>query len=416
MAEEKELGTGMQGNPIPESEIPTIPEKEDIKEPVSEEVKLEENKEISQEKAPESPTEPDTTPEEPVVNEYDAYMDDIKQSDPDLYDELKAMEKDIEAEVKQERRDEFKKKYKKKLEEEGIPVPEAIKVEKVEDEKPEEVDASLDADFSNTNDKIVSAKEVSDEDVVSEDPESSEETPEATEETEPLTEHQQELEDTLNPKWSKQKVEDRKKYLQDKMKSLSDDELNNISIKDFSKDEVKMFVEEKNKRAYDAEVSTKALQDFNVKVQEYHKKELEFYNQFTEKAMDYIGSLNGSMTFDLGEEIKPLKHKFDEAHIDSMTNLNKFQQKFLGEDGRLDESKIPNLTKALYVANNFERIIKSVIEQTEAETLRKQVKNSKNIDFSGGRPTFDANDSPLKNKAFINGPIQGNVKVKPLNL
>ena len=107
-------------------------------------------------------------------------------------------------------------------------------------------------------------------------------------------------------------------------------------------------------------------------------------NDFLGKTESFFSNDFKGFEFQVGEESLVHKPNSTEEVKKTQSSIANFFQKFLGDDGTLKD--VGGYHKALYVAMNYESILKNVYETAKAKAIEEEVKNSKNIDM-GIRPS-----------------------------
>lgn len=105
---------------------------------------------------------------------------------------------------------------------------------------------------------------------------------------------------------------------------------------------------------------------------------------FLGKTEEFFSNDFKGFEFKVGEESLVHKPGNVEDVKNTQSNIVNFFQKFLDENGTLKD--IEGYHKALYVAMNYDSILKNVYETATAKAIESEVKNSKNIDM-GMRPS-----------------------------
>lgn len=143
----------------------------------------------------------------------------------------------------------------------------------------------------------------------------------------------------------------------------------------------------------------------NAKVEyEAMKSEKQAYEQAIEQqTSDFLGKTESFFSndfkgfeFQVGEESLVHKPNSTEEVKKTQSSIANFFQKFLGDDGTLKD--VGGYHKALYVAMNYESILKNVYDTAKAKAIEEEVRNSKNIDM-GIRPsqsTLKTNGTTMK--------------------
>jgi hypothetical protein len=119
-------------------------------------------------------------------------------------------------------------------------------------------------------------------------------------------------------------------------------------------------------------------------------------NDFLGKTESFFSNDFKGFEFQVGEESLVHKPNSTEEVKKTQSSIANFFQKFLGDDGTLKD--VGGYHKALYVAMNYESILKNVYDTAKAKAIEEEVKNSKNIDM-GIRPsqsTLKTNGTTMK--------------------
>ena len=100
---------------------------------------------------------------------------------------------------------------------------------------------------------------------------------------------------------------------------------------------------------------------------------------FREKTKEEFKGFEG-FTFDLGEKRKPVRYKADAAKVQELgVNLDNVFGKYFDSEGALNDSV--GYHKAVFAAENADKIASLFLEQGYAMAVEELNKNSKNIDF-----------------------------------
>jgi len=372
-------------------------------------------------------------PEVEETDSWQEYMNELKNSDnPDdqkEYQELLNDEKEIEEEIRQERRAKAK------------AAKEASMQDEVDAEEEESKDPTIEADFSKT-DNIVEARDVPhDEDgneIIEEDHEE-----DSLDAEDQLVEEELEVPDAADgladaidqaegkkTEWSDAELETRGEYLKDRVLELDDDSLENLldvarqeGDETFTNEEKQVIVQELNRRSYESEVGTKAIMEVHEQLVEQSRESKEKYDGFVEKTSSYVDTLNNKMNFEMPEGIADFDYKFTDNAKAQISDANNFIKQFVNEDGSMKEERIPELAQAMLFAKESKQIIKTVASHVEAQTIKRQAMEAKNINMD---PRKDK-DSEITTKsgtkvntrpektAFLYDAPKGRVKVKAIN-
>jgi hypothetical protein len=149
-------------------------------------------------------------------------------------------------------------------------------------------------------------------------------------------------------------------------------------------------------------------------VTQEQQKAMDFFNRYNEeqdlikqraenfqsRTKNYFGNDFKGFDFNLGEKKFRYGLKDNSSVANTQSDINNFVKKFLNDKGEL--SDLGGYHKALYVANNSDRVINHFYEQGKADAIREMTAKSKNIS-SDVRQT----QSP---DVFVNG-----LKVKVLS-
>jgi hypothetical protein len=84
--------------------------------------------------------------------------------------------------------------------------------------------------------------------------------------------------------------------------------------------------------------------------------------------------------FKVGDEVIVQRPSSVDSVKESQKNVMNFFSKFLDENGLIKDAE--GYHKALYVAMNYESVLKNVYETAQAKAIEGEVRNSKNIDMS----------------------------------
>ena len=130
--------------------------------------------------------------------------------------------------------------------------------------------------------------------------------------------------------------------------------------------------------------------------QAYEKAVEQQTNDFLGKTESFFSNDFKGFEFQVGEESLVHKPNSTEEVKKTQSSIANFFQKFLGDDGTLKD--VGGYHKALYVAMNYESILKNVYDTAKAKAIEEEVRNSKNIDM-GIRPsqsTLKTNGTTMK--------------------
>ena len=190
-----------------------------------------------------------------------------------------------------------------------------------------------------------------------------------------------------------------------KTKPHLDEEDINIILEDFSYDEdlddekdirkakialkeevakAKNFLEQIKSKYYDeiklrpdvTQEQQKAVDFFNRYNQEQQRSK-QLSEGFQSRTKNYFTQEFKGFDFNLGEKKFRYGIKNNESVAETQSDLNNFIKKFLNKDGEVGD--LQGYHKALYVANNPDRVINHFYEQGRTDALRELNAKSKNI-------------------------------------
>ena len=190
-----------------------------------------------------------------------------------------------------------------------------------------------------------------------------------------------------------------------KTKPHLDEEDINIILEDFSYDEdlddekdirkakialkeevakAKNFLEQTKSKYYDeiklrpgvTQEQQKAVDFFNRYNQEQQRSK-QLSESFQSRTKNYFTQEFKGFDFNLGEKKFRYGIKNNESIAETQSDLNNFVKKFLNKDGEVGD--LQGYHKALYVANNPDRVINHFYEQGRTDALRELNAKSKNI-------------------------------------
>ena len=190
-----------------------------------------------------------------------------------------------------------------------------------------------------------------------------------------------------------------------KTKPHLDEEDINIILEDFSYDEylddekdirkakialkeevakAKNFLEQTKSKYYDeiklrpgvTQEQQKAVDFFNRYNQEQQRSK-QLSDSFQSRTKNYFTQEFKGFDFNLGEKKFRYGIKNNESVAETQSDLNNFIKKFLNKDGEVGD--LQGYHKALYVANNPDRVINHFYEQGRTDALRELNAKSKNI-------------------------------------
>jgi hypothetical protein len=190
-----------------------------------------------------------------------------------------------------------------------------------------------------------------------------------------------------------------------KTKPHLDEEDINIILEDFSYDEdlddekdirkakialkeevakAKNFLEHTKSKYYDeiklrpgvTQEQQKAVDFFNRYNQEQQRSK-QLSESFQSRTKNYFTQEFKGFDFNLGEKKFRYGIKNNESVAETQSDLNNFVKKFLNKDGEVGD--LQGYHKALYVANNPDRVINHFYEQGRTDALRELNAKSKNI-------------------------------------
>jgi len=111
--------------------------------------------------------------------------------------------------------------------------------------------------------------------------------------------------------------------------------------------------------------------------EEVSKKQGDYFLQKTDEL--FSNEFKG-FEFKVGDEVIVQKPSSVDSVKESQKNVMNFFSKFLDENGLIKDAE--GYHKALYVAMNYESVLKNVYETAQAKAIEGEVRNSKNIDMS----------------------------------
>lgn len=111
--------------------------------------------------------------------------------------------------------------------------------------------------------------------------------------------------------------------------------------------------------------------------EEVSKKQGDYFLQKTDEL--FSNEFKG-FEFKVGDEVIVQKPGSIDSVKESQKNIMNFFSKFLDENGLIKDAE--GYHKALYVAMNYESVLKNVYETAQAKAIEGEVRNSKNIDMS----------------------------------
>jgi hypothetical protein len=134
-----------------------------------------------------------------------------------------------------------------------------------------------------------------------------------------------------------------------------------------------------------------ALENFKTQQEANQEKA----NYFLNKTDELFSNNFKGFEFKIGEEVIVQKPSNVEAVKEVQKDVSNFFSKFLDEKGLIKDPE--GYHKALYVAMNYESILKDVYDTAVARAIENEVKSSKNIDMSI-RPSQESIKTGLKFK------------------
>ena len=160
------------------------------------------------------------------------------------------------------------------------------------------------------------------------------------------------------------------------------------ALKKAHKEALDYFESQKEKWSVPLEVtnSTSVPEDYKVaketlealKTQEeVSKKQGEYFLQKTDEL--FSNEFKG-FEFKVGDDVIVQKPSSVESVKENQKNVMNFFSKFLDENGLIKDAE--GYHKALYVAMNYESVLKNIYETAYAKAIESEVKSSKNIDMS----------------------------------
>lgn len=152
------------------------------------------------------------------------------------------------------------------------------------------------------------------------------------------------------------------------------------------------YYEEIKLKPRDNQQQSEALDFFNRYKDEQQLIE-ERSGEFIKRTNNYFQEDFKGFDFNLGEKKFRYGLKETSSVANNQSDLSNFVKKFLNEKGEI--SDLGGYHKALYVANNSEKVINHFYEQGKADAIRDLTAKSKNIS-NEARPSADGN-------VFVNG-------------
>jgi hypothetical protein len=116
----------------------------------------------------------------------------------------------------------------------------------------------------------------------------------------------------------------------------------------------------------------------SLKSQEQVSKKQSDY--FLQKTDELFSSEFKGFEFKIGDDVVVQKPSNVDSVKENQKNVMNFFSKFLDENGLIKDAE--GYHKALYVAMNYESVLKNIYETAYAKAIESEVKNSKNIDMS----------------------------------
>lgn len=160
------------------------------------------------------------------------------------------------------------------------------------------------------------------------------------------------------------------------------------ALKKAHKDALDYFEKQKEKWSVPLEVTnnTQIPEDYKVaketlealkSQEEVSRKQGEYFLQKTDEL--FSNEFKG-FEFKVGDEVIVQKPSSINSVKENQKNVMNFFSKFLDENGLIKDAE--GYHKALYVAMNYESVLKNIYDTAYARAIESEVKNSKNIDMS----------------------------------
>jgi hypothetical protein len=122
-----------------------------------------------------------------------------------------------------------------------------------------------------------------------------------------------------------------------------------------------------------------ALDNFKTEQEANQEKS----NYFLNKTDELFSNNFKGFEFKIGDEVIVQKPSNVETVMEAQKDVSNFFSKFIDEKGLIKDAE--GYHKALYVAMNYDTILKDVYDTAVARAIENEVKNSKNIDMSPRR-------------------------------
>jgi hypothetical protein len=162
----------------------------------------------------------------------------------------------------------------------------------------------------------------------------------------------------------------------------------NRALKKAHKEALDYFEKQKEKWSIPLEVTNSNVIPEDYKVaketlealksqEEVSKKQGEYFLQKTDEL--FSNEFKG-FEFKIGDDVIVQKPNSIESVRETQKNVTNFFSKFLDENGLIKDAE--GYHKALYVAMNYESVLKNIYETAYAKAIESEVKSSKNIDMS----------------------------------
>jgi hypothetical protein len=174
------------------------------------------------------------------------------------------------------------------------------------------------------------------------------------------------------------------------------------ALKKFHKDALDHFESQKEKWSVplgsnentipqEYKAAKEALDGFKTQQEANQEKS----NYFLSKTDELFSNEFKGFEFKIGEEVIVQKPSNIQAVKESQKDVSNFFSKFLDEKGLIKDPE--GYHKALYVAMNYDSILKDVYDTAVAKAIENEVKSSKNIDMSM-RPSQESIKTGMKFK------------------
>ena len=209
--------------------------------------------------------------------------------------------------------------------------------------------------------------------------------------------------------------------MEDKFKYDSDtDEERDIRKKKLAKKEAvaeaRNHLEELKKRYYDeiklrpgvTQEQQKAMDFFNRYNQEQQIASQQ-HEEFVNNTKDYFTNDFKGFDFEVGEKKFRYGVKNPNDVAENQSNLNNFVEKFLDNEGNVKDTK--GYHKAMYAAQNIDRIVNHFYEQGKSDGIKNVIEGSKNPSTEARQTSGDIFIGGLKVKA-IDGVDSSKLRIK----